>query len=404
MRSVCIDSNNKKIKYKKLTTSIIIILVIFLSLIPVGLGAETVSKDNYAEPVIKVNNKTYIVNESVVVLKPGERVIIVYEILPKTDDDAKIIDGRYYWIYTNLQDPKVKIEITYKNGAREYESGLDLYVRDAEALGGIRSILINLTGTTPFIAERAIMTPIMWIKVQDSKDDPLPPVTVIVVNTSKFVEDMRILRNKLKKLESEAAKFEDVYNYIKLASENMTLAESYYKDGKYIEADKCLDHVENNLIKAEFELKKAKAMYKYEELKKNLDKLRNLIIKTENLISSAKEKGKNVTIYELKLSEIKVRYEDLIRNINKIEEYLNEEKFSEAMELSNHTLESVNLMIFNLTNTTQELEKLMAENKIRTFNIFNNNYIIIGGFIMGGLIVLLVVEKLRRKRKWDELK
>ena len=404
---------NIKIIIKKIEIIILLSLLIFL-IYPV-LGAETVRKENYADPVIKVNDRIYIFNESSIVLKSGDKVVISYEIRPKTDDDAKLIDNRWYIIITQLQDPKLEIKITYENGAVVYENKPDFYIPDADELGGVRLIVINLTGIIPTVLNRIVEMPIMEVKVQDSEGDPLCPVVVIVVNTSKFIEDIRTLKDRVKKLESEATKLNIVNHYIKLASSNITLAESYFKDGEFVKADKCLNYVETNLIKAKFEIERAKAMHKYEEVKRTLNEVENLIKEVEDLIQSAKEKGKNVAVYELELSKIKVKYEDIVRSVIEIEKGLEAGKFKEVINLANSTLEDLNSILHTLNNISADLEKLISESSMNSSDnnssnsysfsyIVKNNFFIIGGVVVGLIILCTIICKMRKKRKWDELK
>jgi len=404
---------NIKIIIKKIEIITLLLLLIFL-IYPV-LGAETVRKENYADPVIKVNDRIYIFNESSIVLKSGDKVVISYEIRPKTDDDAKLIDNRWYIIITQLQDPKLEIKITYENGAVVYENKPDFYIPDADELGGVRLIVINLTGIIPTVLNRIVEMPIMEVKVQDSEGDPLCPVVVIVVNTSKFMEDIRTLKDRVKKLESEATKLNIVNHYIKLASSNITLAESYFKDGEFVKADKCLNYVETNLIKAKFEIERAKAMHKYEEVKRTLNEVENLIKEVEDLIQSAKEKGKNVAVYELELSKIKVRYEDIVRSVIEIEKGLEAGKFKEVINLANSTLEDLNSILHTLNNISADLEKLISESNMNSSDnnssnsysfsdIVKDNFFIIGGVVVGLIILCTIICKMRKKRKWDELK
>ena len=404
---------NIKIIIKKIEIITLLLLLIFL-IYPV-LGAETVRKENYADPVIKVNDRIYIFNESSIVLKSGDKVVISYEIRPKTDDDAKLIDNRWYIIITQLQDPKLEIKITYENGAVVYENKPDFYIPDADELGGVRLIVINLTGIIPTVLNRIVEMPIMEVKVQDSEGDPLCPVVVIVVNTSKFMEDIRTLKDRVKKLESEATKLNIVNHYIKLASSNITLAESYFKDGEFVKADKCLNYVETNLIKAKFEIERAKAMHKYEEVKRTLNEVENLIKEVEDLIQSAKEKGKNVAVYELELSKIKVKYEDIVRSEIDIENGLEAGKFKEVINLANSTLEDLNSILHTLNNISADLEKLISESNMNSSDnnssnsysfsdIVKDNFFIIGGVVVGLIILCTIICKMRKKRKWDELK
>ena len=405
---------NIKIIIKKV--KIILLLLIFLTY-PV-LGAETVRKENYADPIIKVNDKIYIFNESSIVLRPGEKVVISYEIRPKTNKDAKIIDNRYYIIRTQLQDPKLKIKVSHN------ESGIIIYkyekkevalkIDDLDELGGLKLIVINLIGTIPPILDRIVKLPIMEVIVQDSEGDPLCPVVVAVVNTSKFIEDIRTLKDRVKKLEAEATKLDIVNHYIKLASDNITLAEFYFKNGEFIKADKCLNYVEINLIKAELEMEKAKAMRKYEEVKTGINEVEDLIEEVEGLIQSAKEKGKNVAVYDLELSKIKVKYEYVVRSIIDIENCLEAGKFKEVIKLANSTLKEVNSIIHTLNNISADLEKLISESSMNSSinnnssnsfsDIVKDNFFIIGGAVVGLIVLCIIICKMRKKRKWDELK
>lgn len=395
------------IKVIKIKLKLLLILILILLTYPV-LGAETVSKTNYADPIVKVNNAIYIFNESLIILEGGERVVIFYEIRPKTDEDAKIIDNRYYFIRTQLHDPKLKIEVSHKKGGTivyKYEDNeVALKIDDLDALDGLQSIVINLTGTIPTVLNRIVKMTIMEIIVQDSEGDPLCPVVVVVVNSSKFMEDIKALKDRLKKLKSEATMLNILNPYIKFASNNITLAESYFKDGEFIKADKCLNYVETNLVKAEFEIEKAKAMRKYEEVKKRIDELESLINKTGYLVQNAKEKGKNVAIYDLELSKIRIRYEHIIKNVIDIENYLESGKFNEAIKLANHTLEEVNSVIYNLTKISSDLENLISENKIKNNYGIIKNYYPIMGVILGIIILFVVIGKIRKRRKWDELR
>ena len=194
------------------------------------------------------------------------------------------------------------------------------------------------------------------------------------------------------------------------------MAESYFKDGEFIKADKCLNYVETNLIKAKFEIERAKAMHKYEEVKRTLNEVENLIKDVESLIQSAKEKGKNVAVYELELSKIKVKYEEIVRSIIDIENNLEAGKFKEAIKLANSTLEDVNSVIHTLNNISADLEKLVYKSPTNSsINSTNNNifsdiikdnfFIIIGGAIVGlTILCTIIISKMRKKRKWDELK
>jgi len=157
-------------------------------------------------------------------------------------------------------------------------------------------------------------------------------------------------------------------------------------------------------------------MRKYEEVKRTLNEVENLIKDVESLIQSAKEKGKNVAVYELELSKIKVKYEEIVRSIIDIENNLEAGKFKEAIKLANSTLEDVNSVIHTLNNISADLEKLVYKSPTNSsINSTNNNifsdiikdnfFIIIGGAVVGlTILCTIIISKMRKKRKWDELK
>ena len=128
-----------------------VLLILFVTIcVKPSFGAETVTKDNFAEPIIKINDKTYIPNETVVAFNLGDKIKIYYKIEPKTDDDAKKIDDRYYYIHTSLENADISVDLRYKNGAATLDiEDFSLQVPDADSLDGVASIEIELTGYVP---------------------------------------------------------------------------------------------------------------------------------------------------------------------------------------------------------------------------------------------------------------
>jgi len=148
--------------------------------VTVTIKSTTLTKDNFAEPIIKVNDRVYIPSETIITVNPGDKVKIEYKIEPKSDADAKLIDNRYYYVLTSLEDAKVSIDIRYRNGVATLDiEDFSLHVPDADSLGGISSIEIELSGFVPYVTEEKEIK-LMWIKVQDAEEDVLPPVMATV--------------------------------------------------------------------------------------------------------------------------------------------------------------------------------------------------------------------------------
>ncbi len=156
------------------------ILALLLLVAPAA-GAEWLTRDNFVDPpVIEVNGETYIPNMTSITFYPGDSVKIRYIIEPKSDTDAKLIDNRYYYILTSLEDAEVSIDIRYKNGAATLDlEDFSLQVPDADSLDGIASIEIELSGFVPYVTDEEEIK-LMWIKVQDAEDNVLPPVVAAV--------------------------------------------------------------------------------------------------------------------------------------------------------------------------------------------------------------------------------
>ena len=386
------------------------------------LGAETVTKDNFAEPIIKVNDKTYIPNETAKTFNPGDNVEIYYKIEPKTDEDAKKIDDRYYYIRTSLEDADVSIDLRYKNGAATLDiEDFSLHIPDADSLEGVASIEIELTGSIPSITSRLEEKAILWIDVQDAEDRVLPPVTVIIVNPTKFLEDINALKNRISQIRSEVERLDEMgantielNRYIKMASNNISKAEDYYNDREYVKSNKSLKSAENYLNKAELGLNKTEALFLYDQIEGKLDDLKIAIVKLEYLIQQAENEGKTVVTYEIELAEIKSKYEDILSRSDKVKDYIELEEYYEAKNLANRVLSTLEPLNTKVNDMISELksEALSKPTETPTSEGFSFKldtkmltYIGIGvAVIVCGGIAAVAISRWRQRRKWDELR
>ncbi len=343
----------------------------------------------------------------------------MYVIKPKTDDDATKIDGRYYYVNTALEDAKIDGRIMYKDDGIVGINDFSINVNEWDY--GLYELNISVTGKIPSISPRLEEKAILWIDVQDAEDNVLPSVVVTIVNPTKFTDDINTLKDRLSKLKSEIVRLDEMgadtvelNKYIKLASDNITLAESYYNDKEYVKSDRCLKSAENYLNKVESGLNKTEALFLYDQIKEKLDDLKIAMVKLEYLIQQAKNEGKTMATYEIELTEIKSKYEDIIDKSDKIKNYIEQEEYCEAKKLANKILKDLDPLNKKVKYMITEIqgEALTTPTKTPTSGGFSFKfdtkiltYIGIGiAVIVGGSIAAIAISKWRQKRKWDELR
>ena len=406
---------------------LLIILAFLLIVIPV-LGAETVTKNNYAEPIIKVNNKTYVPNETVLILGKNEFVWINYVIEPKTDEDAKKIDNRDYSISTELHDAKLEYRIVFGNGASISKSGFTIDVPDADDLDGVTKIEINLTGYTPSIEERLKEISALRIRVQDG-GYILPDVKIYVIDLNKFSSDLNNAKGKLNELNDFLANYtgkvdvSTLKNYLDKAKENVTLAEENFKDENYVNADKRLKNAEFWFEKAENEKIGVEARYLYSEADKDIKDLGKLLNKIEVYLEEIEEKElvntSTLIDYKTNYSSLKDRFNDLTSDLavakgyldtgsyesakSKLEQILNDIKEikSEADKLLGELSSYVEMATPTTQQGTQFLEIKLPEVDWKVVGFYAG---IGGGALVAIVLIALGLRRYLRRRRWDELK
>ena len=306
---------------------------------------------------------------------------------------------------------------------------LTVNVPDADSLDGVAYIEISLQGYTPSINSRVKEIKIIWIDVQDAEDDCLPPVKSLVVNSAKFGDDINSAKSKY----NELSKVLDQYigkvdtskldEYLVKANENLTMAENYYKDKDYVRADEKLKSAEDWLKKAEVEVRKIKAECAYSQADKSLKDLVSLIGKIKVYINEIEEKKivNDTTLlnYKTELESIESQITLLREDIGKIKAYLDDGKYDKAESKATEVMNKINELNGSANSLLNELKTLVSvpeekpANNSFQFKLPELPEIdwkligIIAGIVIGGAIAVVVVIKIvsryMKKRKWDEL-
>jgi len=401
----------------------LIVLSLLLFIIPV-LGAETVTRDNYAEPIIKVNNESYILNETVLIFNENKFVWIDYLIEPKTDEDAKKIDDRNYDISTELNNAKLEYRIVFKNGASISKSDFTIDVPDADELDGVDRIEINLTGYTPSIDERLKEIFALRIRIQDG-GYILPDVKMYIIDLNMFSNDIDKAKDKLNELNdflvnyTGKADVSTLKDYLDCAKENITLAEDNFENEDYIYAEEKLKNAEFWLEKAEEEKIGVEARYLYSEADRNIKDLGNILSKIEAYLEEIEEKNlmntSTLIDYKTNYSGLKNRFDSLASDLAIAKGYLNIGSYEDAKS----KLEKVLRDISDVRNDAERLLNELSSYLEVTPTTRQSSWIklpemdwevlrfyagIAGGVLVALALITIGVRRYLRRRKWDELK
>ncbi len=401
----------------------LIVLSLLLFIIPV-LGAETVTRDNYAEPIIKVNNESYILNETVLIFNENKFVWIDYLIEPKTDEDAKKIDDRNYDISTELNNAKLEYRIIFKNGASISKSDFTIDVPDADELDGVDRIEINLTGYTPSIDERLKEIFALRIRIQDG-GYILPDVKMYIIDLNMFSNDIDKAKDKLNELNdflvnyTGKADVSTLKDYLDCAKENITLAEDNFENEDYIYAEEKLKNAEFWLEKAEEEKIGVEARYLYSEADRNIKDLGNILSKIEAYLEEIEEKNlmntSTLIDYKTNYSGLENRFDSLTSDLAIAKGYLDIGSYEDAKSKLEKVLRDISDVRDDAERLLNELSSYLevtpTTQQSSWIKLPEMDWDVLGFYagIAGGVLVALAlitigVRRYLRRRKWDELK
>jgi len=397
---------------------IALILVMFILIAP-ALALETLTEDNFGTPEIKINpEKDYYML--------GDKVTAEYVILPKSEDDMKLIGGedyktpRTYTFETDLENPYWTVTIRYNYGSaaksEDYTGNkvkVDVHGLVIEGeLKGVRYIEVNITGKIPAISSRLEEIDLVNISIEEAEEGALPPLKIKVVNTQKFSEDIQKVRADADSLKSELeaagvqynqSDFDEIHSLLDSAESLVSQGEYDYADQEITEAEEKLDEIASmaDKLKAEAERDYVEDMLKKAYL--------NLSIDVETALSKITD-SKNYTTYWQTYLELKSQYDDLMEQFIDATQMIEDKKYSDAYE----KLKDLRPQVESLLNSIDELKtKIENEKSGGGFSLpslklelpISPLYIAAGVVVAVVVVVVVAATKLRGgRRKWDELR
>ncbi len=403
---------------------IAIALISLMFLISIAQAFETLTKNNFAEPIIEPKLKDYYM--------PGEEISFNFTIQPKTEDDAKLIggsasNGRLYEFNTSLDSPTLKVMVEYASGGSSinqvHRNYIDVDVYNPE--GGVSRIEVKVKGIIPQINSRVAEIIALYVSIQDAEKDAIEPVRIKVVNLNAFSSYIsqlegkyKDLEGKMENLESKGALISDLKIKLKDAKDKIDEGKNLFNSKNYLDADKSLREAESLLNDAENLVKEKDVSLLIDDANNKLNKMFTKMSELEVLINDLKSKGVSTLEYEVKLNEYKQHYTELKSKIMNAEDYLKNGLYDDAKIKAEEVVNSANKYLNELNTLTSQISVTPTQNSNFNLNFVNNfvkwvsknrdKLVFYGGSSIGFLLIALIVYKgvkrYRRRKKWDELK
>lgn len=413
---------------------IAIALIALFVIIHPALALEELNASDFMEPdvTVTINNVEYkptlsdgkfVVDKS---CEKGDSIKITYTIEPKDDDKAKEVDGRTYTARTEMDGAVIKATVYYRNGGGVcYESApgktyLDIKVGEWEDYG-LDKIVVTAQGNAPAPSSRLQEVYALKFDVQEAEENCLPPVIILVVDYTKFQNDINSMKTKYNDLSAildqyigkvDTSKLSDYLNY---ASQNISLAETYYSDGEYIKANERLNYASDWLDKAETEADKIKAEYVYNQADKKLEEIGGLLDKIEIYLEEIEEKElvntSTLLNYKTEFKGLQEKSNNLAEELAVVKAYIDTGRYSEAEMKANDVISDAKELESSAKALFDELKKITTGPETtptsEPFQMPSIDLKLVGLVVGGAIVIIAIVAGIRkfiRRRKWDELK
>ncbi|AAB90313.1 coiled-coil domain-containing protein [Archaeoglobus fulgidus] len=398
---------------------LMLILCLVVLIAPTA-ALETLTKDNFATPDTQVSpEKDYYF--------PGDTVSVDYIILPKTEDDMKLIGGedyktpRTYTFETALENPYWTIVIRYNYGSATKSEDftgnkvkVDVYGLVIEGeLKGVKYIEANLTGRIPSVTERVEEIDLVSVSVEQAEEDALPPLTVKVVNVQKFSEDISKVRADADKLKSDLDSAGVSYNQSDFDEVYSLLDEAYnlYIQGKYLEADDKINQAEEKLDEIASQADRLKAETLRSKLKDSLDNAYLNLSMLEVALNKI-ENSQNYTNYLQSYAELKSRYDDVKKDYDAADDLYKDGKYSDAYNSFKELEDDISSLLSDIMTLREKVDAEVTSSPTQGgFGLpaLNVELPISPLYLAAALVVaavaIVAAIKLRGgRRKWDELR
>ncbi len=387
----------------------IVIPLLLIILIAPALALETLTKDNFDTP------ETQIIPEKVFYL-PGEELSVTYKITPKTQNDRELIGGekdnpRSYTFKTSLENARWTVSINYYIGSwsEDFLNGrvkieVKYFYLDDERKG-VRSIDVNLTGKVPSISKRLENVDVVSVSIEAAEEDALPPLTIKVVNTQKFGEDIQKVRADAASLKSDLDSAGVQYNQSDFdeISSLLSSAENFVSQGKYVEANEKITEAEEKLKEIASQADKLKAETERDHIEDILNRA-YLNLSVVEIALNKVANSKNYTTYVQTYAELKSKYDSLKKQFDDADKMITDKKYSAAYEKLKAMRPDAENLLQSILELKTKIENEKPESIFPSLKLDLSLLPYIAAAVAAAVVVFAAVKFRGRRRKWDELR
>ncbi|MCS7144716.1 MAG: hypothetical protein NZ879_06825 [Archaeoglobaceae archaeon] len=348
---------------------------------------------------------------------PGEKIYVKMGIFPKTSDYRVLLAGekdnpRTYYFQSDLSDANWRLAIDYYQGGiwdeemkgKSVAIEVKYFALEGEEKG-ISKLVANLSGIVPYCSLRICDFVLISAKCELCEANALPNRSMKVANEAIFKNDIKALRSKAIEL-AEKLKQENLYNEedFKNVTTLLNSAEDFVLAKKFIDADKKLREAEEaiNLLS---DLTNRKLVEKvYSEVESKLSEIKKELLNISVLLEKIKESEKYVDL-ALEQKKYEDEFNALENGLEEAKRLIDAKKYGSAKEklgLIGGNADSLKGKVNGLL----ELIKVETEKYKSTFSLpsLDPTLLLALAGIVFVVLGLVALSKLRKRRKWDELR
>lgn len=309
----------------------------------------------------------------------GEHVYSSCSLKPKTDSDAKQMDGLTYFALSELDSAAIQVEVKMKNGrtflfptpSDEYSAkegtSLKFYVPEFD---GVNEIVIRVQGYVPIIDKRLLNLSVLSF----SEEKKLFDLNLTAVNKQRFYED-------IKRFERENC----------TDSRQLSKAKTLFNEMKFVEAETILAEIEEGIKECIFKERVKDYEKKLEGLEGKYNDIKKRYLLLEVNVEKDKEQIENIKEITLKLQNISTELKEVEKNISKVRELIRQAKFDLATNLT----ASIELQL-------KEIEKKISETEASISKKLDLMLIagIVGLIAVASFFAIVAIYRIRNKDRW----
>ncbi len=309
----------------------------------------------------------------------GEHIYSSCSLKPKTDSDAKQMDGLTYLALSELDSAAIQVEVMMKNGrtflfptpSDEYSAkegtSLKFYVPEFD---GVNEIIIKVQGYVPIIDKRLLNLSVLNF----SEEKKLFDLNLTAVNKQKFYED-------IKRFERENC----------TDSKQLSKAKTLFNEMKFIEAEAILAEIEEGVKECIFKEQVREYEKKLEGVVGRYNDVMMRYLLLEVNVEKDKEQIENLAEITLKLTNISAELKKVEKNISNAKELIRQAKFDSATNLT----ASIELQL-------KEIEKKISETEASISKKLDPMLIagIVALIAVVSFFAIVAIYRIRNKDRW----